>query len=69
MEIHVPEWISLDLDVAYFELRVKVGDVVPVPIHHPSRSGVVIATGTSVAEAINKAEKVISSIEVVTERV
>lgn len=69
MEICVPEWISLDSDVAYFELRVKVGDVVPVPIHHPSRSGVVITTGTSVLEAIGRAERVISSVEVITERV
>jgi len=69
MEIHVPEWVGLDSDVAYFELRVKVSDVVPVPTHHPSRSGVVITTGSSVVEAIKKAEAVISSIDVVTERV
>lgn len=69
IEINVPEWIRLDSDVAYFELRVKVGDVVPVPIHHPSRSGVVITTGASVVEAIKKAEEVISSIEVITEKV
>ena len=69
MKIYVPEWVSLDSDVTYLELRVKVGDVVPVPIHHPSRSGVVITTGASVREAIDRAEKVISSIEVVTEEV
>ena len=68
-EIYIPHWVYTDAEIVYFELRVKIGDIIPVPIHHPSRSGVVITTGTSRGEAIKKAEDVISSIKVLTERV
>jgi biotin carboxylase len=66
--IEVPEWIFDDPNVSFFELRIAVGDVVPPPINHPARSGVVITTGDTVAAAVCKAEEVISSIKVVTHK-
>jgi biotin carboxylase len=67
--VSVPSWIGADPDVQLFELRIGVGDIVPEPVHHPSRSGVVITTGKSVEDAIRKAERVIASIDLSIEPV
>jgi len=67
VDIYVPNWIREDKEVAFFELRIRPGDIVPRPIHHPARSGVAITTGPTPKRALEKAEEVISSIRVVTE--
>lgn len=67
--IDLPDWIINDPLVSFFELRVKKGDIIKPIIHHPSRAGVVITTGSKISEAINKAKHVVSSVKIVTERV
>ena len=53
-----------DPDVAYLELRVKLGDRVGPVDSHPGRAGVVITTGETREAAISLAEKVASEIVV-----
>ena len=65
----LPDWISNDPDVSFFELRVNKGDIVKPILNHPSRAGVVITTGLEVSKAIDKANKVISSIKIITEAI
>jgi len=69
ISVDVPDWINTDPEVAYFELRVKPGDTVPPPIHHPARAGVVIATGLTSPLALAKAEAVVSTVKIVTQRI
>jgi len=64
--IYVPNWISQDSDIALFELRVSPGDVVPKPISHPARAGVVIATGKDRADAKERAERAIRETVITT---
>ena len=49
-------------DIAFCEIRVKVGDVIPVVSNHLARPGVVIATGATAMEAKKNAESAIQSI-------
>ncbi len=65
----LPDWILKDPDVSFFELRVNKGDIVKPILNHPSRAGVVITTGLEVSNAIDKANKVISSVKIVTEAI
>lgn len=67
VKIDVPAWISKDPEVAFFELRVGLGDIVEPIYNHPARVGLVIAVGKDLPSAITKAEKVISAVQVVTE--
>lgn len=54
--------------VAYLELRVKPGDHVGPMDSHPARAGVVITTGTTRAEAVALAERVVREIYIETIR-
>jgi biotin carboxylase len=66
VDINIPDWINKDEEINFFEVRIKKGDTVPKTQNHPSRSGVVITTSNTVDAAIKKAEKVISSVKIVT---
>lgn len=68
VSVDVPDWINTDPEIAYFELRIKRGDTVPPPIHHPARAGVVIATGHTSDLALAKARSVVSALKIVTQR-
>jgi biotin carboxylase len=65
--VTVPDWISNDEEIKFFEIKIKKGDIVSKVQNHPSRSGVVITTSSTLSSAIKKAEKVISSIKIITE--
>lgn len=52
--------------IAYLEVRVGPGDVIPPVRSHPARAGVVIATGSTRAEARARAEGAVEAIEIVT---
>lgn len=52
--------------LAYLELRVKVGDRVGPVDSHPARAGVVITTGTTRQEAVEFAEQVVRTIRIET---
>jgi biotin carboxylase len=67
--VDLPEWVLNDPEVSFFELRINKGDIVKPILNHPSRAGVVIATGSKISEAINKAKNVVSSIKIVTETI
>ncbi|MDC0965257.1 ATP-grasp domain-containing protein [Candidatus Thioglobus sp.] len=64
--IYIPDWISEDPDIALFEVRVKPGDIVPTTEHHPSRAGVVIATGKDRKDARERAERAILETKIST---
>lgn len=53
-------------NIKLIDLRVQVGDTVSSIDNHPARAGLVITTGSTVAEAITLAEDVIKSIDIVT---
>ncbi len=52
--------------IAYLEVRVRPGEVIPPVRSHPARAGVVIATGSSRAEARARAEAAVAAIEIAT---
>ena len=64
--VYVPEWINEDPKIALYELRVKPGDIVAKAIHHPSRAGVVIATGVNREDAQRRAERAIIETKIST---
>lgn len=68
ISVDIPNWITADPEVAYFEIRIKPGDSVPPPVHHPARAGVVIATGSTSALALSKAQAAASAVKIVTRR-
>lgn len=53
--------------IAYLEVRVRPGDRIAPVRSHPARAGVVIATGSSRAEARSRAEAAVEAIEIATE--
>lgn len=55
-----------DNNIALLEIRVSVGDVLPITEHHSCRAGVVICTGNTKKNAIALAEKVVKSIKIKT---
>jgi biotin carboxylase len=65
-KIEVPDWVKSDPDVELFELRVKVGDIVMPAHNHPSRAGLVIATGSNREHAMEKSKSVIDSVIIET---
>ena len=65
--INLPKWALSDPDISLLEVRINKGDTIEPVTNHPARAGVVITTGNEVSNAINKAESVISSIEIVME--
>jgi biotin carboxylase len=65
-EVYVPEWIRNDPEIALFEIRVRPGDIIDRPVHHPSRAGVVIATGKDRDDARNRAECAIKDTRIHT---
>ncbi|TRZ67910.1 MAG: ATP-grasp domain-containing protein [Comamonadaceae bacterium] len=65
-EVYVPEWIRNDPEIALFEIRVRPGDIIDRPVHHPSRAGVVIATGKDRDDARNRAECAIKDTRINT---
>jgi biotin carboxylase len=64
--VYVPDWINEDPKIALYELRVKPGDIVAKAIHHPSRAGVVIATGVNREDAQRRAERAIIETKIST---
>lgn len=58
-DISIPSWINNDPDIALYEVRVKKGDTITAPVHHPARAGVVIATGMDRNDARERAERAI----------
>lgn len=54
-------------NVAYLEIRAKVGDQIGPVNSHPARAGVVITTGETVELATSLAEDVIHGIQIVVE--
>jgi biotin carboxylase len=54
-------------DVAYLEIRAKVGDRIGLVDSHPARAGVVITTGETVESAVSTAKSVIEDIQVLVE--
>jgi biotin carboxylase len=52
--------------IALCEVRVRVGDVIPATESHPARAGVVIATGDTREQAIDRAEAAIRDIRIET---
>jgi len=54
-------------EVALLEVRVAVGDTVAEVESHPSRAGVVIATGDTREAAIEAAERAVADISVISE--
>tara|TARA_A100001234_G_C12631662_1_gene388486 strand:- start:865 stop:2082 length:1218 start_codon:yes stop_codon:yes gene_type:complete len=66
ISINMPKWISNDPEIPFFKLRVNKGDMIEPVFNHPSRAGLVIATGSKVSDAIKKAKNAVSSIEIKT---
>ena len=52
--------------VSLCEVRVAVGDIIGPIENHPSRAGVVITTGKTNDQAVERAEKVIQTVEIST---
>jgi biotin carboxylase len=67
VSIDIENWILKDPDIALFEIRVCVGDMVQPAFNHPARAGVVIATGVNREAAIQKAEAAVSAVRIITQ--
>ena len=65
-EIIIPDWINIHPNISLFEIRVKVGDLIPETTHHPSRAGLVITSCDNKNETINLADKVAKEVCFVT---
>ncbi len=59
------EAVAARPEVALCEVRVGVGDTVPVVTSHPARAGVVIATGSSRDAAVAAAREAVAAIRIV----
>ena len=66
VKIKIPHWVKNDKRVIMCEIRVDVGDIVPIASHHPSRAGVVICTENSPEKAKKMAERVINEVIIET---
>jgi len=66
VEVFVPSWINTDPQVAFFDIRVKPGDIVSKPVHHPARAGMVITTGQNRDDARVTAERAIKETRIRT---
>lgn len=64
MSIEGFEQVARRPDIAFCEIRVQVGDVIPTVSNHLARPGVVIATGATAIQAKNNAENAISDISI-----
>jgi len=65
-KIEIPAWITHDPDIAFFELNISEGEIVPQVSNHTARCGNVITTGIDRNSAIAKAESVIAAIDIKT---
>ena len=66
INIIIPKDETQDNNLALLEIRVSIGDLLPITEHHSCRAGVVICTGISKKNAIALAEKVVKSIKIET---
>ena len=69
LKIHVPKWIKREKNIVFFDLRIKVGDTIGEIKNHPSRAGVVIATGKDIKKARLLAERVVKEIIIKTKKI
>ena len=66
VNISIPKWINNNKQIKLFEIRVKLGDIIPEPTDHPARAGVVICVGETSNEAKKITEKVIKEVFIET---
>ena len=56
--------IKENKSIKFFDIRKNIGDKIMSPTMHPSRIGMVVASGKSRADSINNAEKAINSLKI-----
>lgn len=66
-DLEIPKWIKDHPRIKLLEVRVNIGDLIPVATHHPSRAGLVITTGENREQAIKLAQKVVKEIKIITQ--
>ena len=66
INISVPDWVYRNPHVYLFELRCKVGYIVPNITHHPLRAGLTICSGKINKDARQLAKEVVDSVKIET---
>lgn len=66
IDVRGADRVSALPQIAFLDLRVQPGSVVPAMESHPARAGVLIATGSSAAAALKHAEDAVAALKITT---